>query len=47
MANNSNENNNVPQYQESSVPTSAYENFAPMAANEALGGGGGFGGSNW
>lgn len=37
---NNNSNNNE------SVPTSMYENFAPMAANEALGGSG-FGASNW
>jgi len=30
----------------SSIPTSSFENFAPMAANEALGGSG-FGGANW
>jgi hypothetical protein len=44
LTNNSQEQCN---YQEqSSVPSSTYESFGPMAANEALGGGG-FGGSNW
>jgi hypothetical protein len=43
-------NNSLPDYNTNSnnesVPTSMYENFAPMAANEALGGSG-FGASNW
>jgi hypothetical protein len=39
---NTNQNNG---FQES-TPTNMYEGFAPMAANEALGGSG-FGASNW
>jgi hypothetical protein len=47
-------NNSLPEYSNSSnnnmgsesIPTNMYENFAPMAANEVIGGSG-FGASNW
>jgi len=49
----SNSNNALPEYTNSSnnmgtdsIPTNMYENFAPMAANEVIGGSG-FGASNW
>ena len=49
--NSSNSNSNMNDYNsnnsyQESTPTSMYEGFAPMAANEALGGSG-FGASNW
>ena len=44
--NSSNDFSSNNSFQES-VPSSMYEGFAPMAANEALGGGTGFGASNW